>query len=142
MASGLLFSPDRSSCGWLVQTGVPWDFFSGAREMKMRTVLHWFGGGDGDPTLQKKRMVRRSLAVWLMLIAVGWFWLIPTYTSAQDKKPEETKAAAPAPAPAAAPQAPAGPKADPNGGNTGDASFAQDGGGNLFIPADPGAAPE
>jgi len=108
----------------------------------MRTVLRWFGGGDGDPALQKKRMVRRSLGVWLMLLALGWFWLIPKYSSAQDKKPEETKAAAPAPAPAPAPQAPAGPKADPNGGNTGDGSFAQDGGGTLFIPADPGAAPE
>ena len=60
--------------------------------MKMKKVVHWFGGGDGDPALQKKRMVRRSLAVWLMLVGIGIFWLIPKYTSAQDKKPEDTKA--------------------------------------------------
>jgi Amt family ammonium transporter len=87
-------------------------------------------------------MVKRSVAAWLVLVAIGWFWLIPTVTSAQDKKAEETKAATPAPAPAPAPQAPAAPKGDPNGGNTGDGSFAQDGNGNLFIPADPGAPPE
>src|SRR5438477_5705859 len=118
--------------------------------MKMKKVVHWFGGGDGDPALQKKRMVRRSLAVWLMLVGIGIFWLIPKYTSAQDKKPEDTKApaaapaAAPAqaaPAPAATPP-PAGPKGDPNGTNTGDASSAADAGGNTFVPGDPGDAPD
>src|SRR5262245_11738109 len=107
--------------------------------MKMRTVLHWFGGGDGDPALQKKRMVRRSLGVWLALVAVGWFWLIPAVTSAQDKKPEDAKAAPqapPAPAPAPAPATP--PPNDPAGAKTGDAGFAQDAGGTTFVPADPG----
>src|SRR5258706_1303478 len=109
-------------------------------EMKMKQVMRWFGGGDGDPALQKKRMVKRALGVGLVLLAVGWFWVLHSISSAQDKKPEDKKAEemkAPAPAPA---PAPSGPKPDPNGGNTGDATFAQDGGGNLFIPADPGDA--
>ncbi|HVE38354.1 MAG TPA: ammonium transporter [Planctomycetota bacterium] len=88
-------------------------------------------------------MIRRSVGVWLTLVALGWFWLIPKYTSAQDKKPEETKAAARAPAPAQAPAAaPPAAKPDPSGVKTGDETFAQDGEFNTFIPADPGAAPE
>jgi Amt family ammonium transporter len=119
--------------------------------MKMKKVVKWFGGGDGDPTLQNKRMVRRSLAVWLTLMAVGIFWLIPSLTTAQDKKPEEAKPATPAaqemPKDAAkpaepAPAAPAGPKADPNGTNTGDESTAIDASGTAFPVAAPGDPPD
>jgi Amt family ammonium transporter len=114
--------------------------------MKMKKVVHWFGGGDGDPALQKKRMVRRSLAVWLLLVGMGIFWLIPKYVAAQDKKPEEMKApvaapaqAPPAPAPAATPP---GPKGDPNGTNTGDESTAVDASGAAFPVAAPGDPPD
>jgi len=117
----------------------------------MKKVVKWFGGGDGDPTLQNRRMVRRSLAVWLTLMALGIFWLIPSLSTAQDKKPEEAKPATPAaqemPKDAAkpaepAPAVPAGPKADPNGTNTGDETTAIDAGGNAFVPPDPGDAPD
>src|SRR5471032_2460929 len=81
----------------------------------------------GDPG---KATTRRWVYIWLVLVAVGWFWMIPKYVSAQDKK-EEPKAAAPAaemapkPAeaakPAEAPKAPE-PRNDPNGGRTGNAT--------------------
>ena len=109
----------------------------------MRTVLNWFGGGDGNPALQKKRMVRRSVAVWLALVALGWFWLIPKYISAQDKKeepkPASTEAAKPAEAPKPAEQAPATPamRNDPNGGKTGDVTILSE-----VNVADPGDAPD
>jgi len=109
----------------------------------MKQVARWFAGGDGDPSLQKKRMVRRSLAVWLALVALGWFWLIPAYTSAQDKKPEEAKPAsteAPKPAEAAKPaeQAPApATRNDPGGVKTGDVTIL----GEVNV-ADPGAPPD
>ena len=118
----------------------------------MKKVVKWFGGGDGDPTLQNRRMVRRSLAVWLTLAALGIFWLIPSLSTAQDKK-EEPKPAAPAAqempkeapkppdAPAAAP-ADTGPKGDPNGSATGDENTAIDASGAAFPVADPGKPPD
>ena len=70
-----------------------------------------------------RKMVRRSLAIWLALIALGWFYLIPKYLTAQDKKEEAKPAAVEAPkAPEPAQAAPAA-KPDPNGGNTGDAAL-------------------
>src|SRR6185295_4559081 len=109
--------------------------------MKMKQVIRWFGGGEGDPLLQKKRMVRRSVAVWLTLVALGWFWLIPKYISAQDKK-EEAKPAAAAEAakPAEAPkpaETPAVMRNDPNGGKTGDGGLLGE-----YNVADPGDAPD
>jgi Amt family ammonium transporter len=96
-----------------------------------------FGGKD-------RATLRRWVFVWLALIALGWFWIIPSYVTAQDKKeePKPTATDAPKPAEPAKPAEQAGPKPDPSGVNTGDATFAQDGGGNLFIPADPGDPPD
>src|ERR1041385_7255508 len=37
-----------------------------------------FGGQD-------RATLRRWACVWLAMVAVGWFWLIPKYVSAQDK---------------------------------------------------------
>jgi Amt family ammonium transporter len=101
-----------------------------------------------------KATTRRWVSIWLILVAVGWFWVIPK-VSAQDKKEEPAKPAAEAPkdaakpgemAPpaAAAPAAPAdaGPKGDPNGTATGDESAAIDSGGTAFQVADPGKAPD
>lgn len=51
-------------------------------------------GGKDRATMQ------RWAAIWLVLVAVGWFWVIPKFVSAQDKK-EEPKPAAEAPKPAA-----------------------------------------
>ncbi len=104
-----------------------------------------------------RKIVRRSLWIWMALIALGWFYVIPKYLSAQDKKEEPKPAAAEAPkqadpakpgemkAPEAAPAAaaaPAGPKGDPNGGNTGDETTAIDAGGTAFAVADPGDPPD
>jgi Amt family ammonium transporter len=100
-----------------------------------RLLAGALGGSD-------RQTMRRWMGIWLCLVAVGWFWLIPKYSSAQDKKPEEMKAPAAAPAQAPPAPAPAGPKPDPNGTNTGDSGFAQDAGGNLFVPPDPGDAPD
>src|SRR3954466_14616576 len=88
----------------------------------------------------EKATTRRWVAIWLVLVAVGWFWLIPKYVSAQDKK-EEPKAAemaktAEAAKPAEAPK-PAEPRNDPNGGKTGDGSLLGE-----YNVADPGAAPD
>jgi Amt family ammonium transporter len=89
--------------------------------------------------------LRRWLFIWMALIGLGWFWLIPKFVSAQDKKedakPAETPASAPQAAPAAAP-ADAGPKADPNGTATGDENSAIDASGSAFTVADPGKPPE
>jgi len=98
----------------------------------------------------ERATTRRWVYIWLVLVAVGWFWILPKYVSAQDKK-EEPKPAAETPKPAemaapaaAAPAAPAdaGPKGDPAGTNTGDESTAIDAGGTAFPVADPGKAPE
>ena len=93
---------------------------------------------------QDRATLRRWAAIWLVMVAIGWFWLIPNYVAAQDKKEEAPKPAAEAPKPAEAQKAPepAGPKPDPNGGSTGDGTFAQDGNGNLFQVPDPGPAPD
>jgi hypothetical protein len=81
----------------------------------------------------ERATTRRWVYIWLALVALGWFWILPRYVSAQDKKedakPAETQA--PAAAPAAAP-ADTGPKGDPAGTNTGDESTAIDSGGTAF----------
>ncbi|MBI3857774.1 MAG: hypothetical protein HY293_18995, partial [Planctomycetes bacterium] len=92
-------------------------------------------GGRDKATLQ------RWLFVWLILVAAGWFWLIPTYVTAQDKKEEAKPTAAPemakpAEAPKPAEQAPAA-RNDPNGGKTGDVTILSE-----VNVADPGAAPD
>jgi Amt family ammonium transporter len=96
----------------------------------------------------ERSTTRRWVSVWLCLVAVGWFWLIPRFMSAQEKKD-----GAPAPAaqgmpkdapkpPEPTPAAPAGPTADPSGTKTGDSGFAQDAAQNTFVPADPGKPPD
>jgi Amt family ammonium transporter len=94
--------------------------------------------------------MRRWAAIWLVLVAIGWFWLIPKFASAQDKKDEKPAAEAPKPAEmapkpaetAAPPPADTGPKADSNGTATGDENTAIDSSGTAFPVADPGAAPD
>jgi Amt family ammonium transporter len=86
---------------------------------------------------------------------LGWFYLIPKFVSAQEKKDEKPAAEAPKPAgdmpkpaeqaaaPAAAPAAAdTTPKGDPNGTNTGDETTAIDASGTAFAVSDPGKAPE
>jgi len=85
-------------------------------------------GGKDRATLQ------RWVFVWLALIALGWFWLIPKYVTAQEKKEEAKPVAAEAPKPAE--QAPAM-RSDPNGGKTGDITLI----GEVNV-ADPGAPPD
>ena len=109
-------------------------------------------------TGRDRKIVRRSLWIWMGLIALGWFYVIPKYLSAQDKK-EEAKPAAEAPkqadpakpaemkAPEAkpaeqAPAAPAGPVGDPSGTKTGNVDFAKDETGVTFVVSDPGDAPD
>jgi len=92
---------------------------------------------------QDRKTLRRWVFIWLLLVALGWFWVIPNYLSAQDKKEEAkpTATEAPKPAEAAKPpeQAPAAaaPRNDPNGGKTGDVTILSE-----VNVADPGAAPE
>jgi Amt family ammonium transporter len=108
----------------------------------MKKVFVWLAGGDGNPRMQSRRMVKRSVALWLTLVALGWFWLLPGYSAAQDRKPEESRSSAQAPASAPPPAESAKPRGDPSGTSTGDAGFAQDAGGTLFIPPDPGEPPD
>src|SRR5690349_20343198 len=95
----------------------------------------WWGAltkALGEPG---RATTRRWVYIWMVMVAIGLFWVVPQI-SAQDKKPEEAKPAAEmAPKPAEAPKAPeaAGPKADPNGSATGVGTFAADGAGTLFM---------
>ena len=104
----------------------------------------WWGAltkALGEPG---RATTRRWVYIWMVMVAIGLFWVVPQI-SAQDKKPEEAKPAAEmAPKPAEAPKAPeaAVAKPDPNGSATGDGSFAQDGAGTLFMSPDPGPAPD
>ncbi|HLY11221.1 MAG TPA: ammonium transporter [Planctomycetota bacterium] len=109
-------------------------------------------GGTDRATLQ------RWAILWLALVALGWFYLIPKFVTAQEKK-DEPKPAAGAPktagdlsqqptsppaAPATSPVSQSGssPQNDPNGTKTGDESTAIDASGTAFSASDPGPAPE
>jgi Amt family ammonium transporter len=94
--------------------------------------------GSEDETVRMRRRIRNSTYLWLALIALGWFWLIPRASLAQDKK-EEPRPPAPGlqtPKDAAKSQVPAASatKNDPTGAVTGDASAVQDAAGNSFVP--------
>ena len=100
----------------------------------------YFGGQD-------RRTLQRWAALWLVLVALGWFYLIPRYVAAQEKKKEDAPAS-PATAAPKAPEAasprhePSGrPTGDPSGRATGDRTFAQDAAERPFIP-NPGPAPD
>jgi Amt family ammonium transporter len=81
-----------------------------------------------------RKMVRRSLWIWFGLVALGWFYVIPGYLSAQEKRADGTK---PAPSAPSAPPVPSGPHPDPGGTKTGDAAFAFDASGSLVFPTEP-----
>jgi Amt family ammonium transporter len=91
--------------------------------------------------------LRRWGIIWFGLVGLGWFYLIPKFVSAQEKKDEPKAAAAesrktagdPAKPVAPTPPAPAG---DPSGAATGDETTAIDAGGAAFATTDPGKAPE
>ena len=70
---------------------------------------------------QDRKTLRRWLFIWMALVALGWFYLIPKFVSAQDKKDEAKPTAAPEAAKPAE-QAPAM-RNDPNGGKTGDVTI-------------------
>jgi Amt family ammonium transporter len=99
----------------------------------------------------ERKRVRQSAWIWLGLVAVGWFYIIPAYLQAQDKeKKAEAKPAAeskapemkaPAQAAPPVPTSPAPPKGDPSGTSTGDETTAADAAANPFIP-DPGDPPD
>src|SRR5579864_428484 len=89
--------------------------------------VHSLLGGKDRATLQ------RWVAIWMVLVAVGWFWLLPRWASAQDMKDlskpgaPRPKLAVEMPTPAEAPQAaPAAPAGDPAGTATGDENTAVD----------------
>ncbi|HVR83725.1 MAG TPA: hypothetical protein VMU54_05390, partial [Planctomycetota bacterium] len=97
-----------------------------------------FGGRD-------RATLQRWAFLWMLLVAVGWFWLIPKCASAQEKKEEPRPGAeASKQNPAAAPAPPvfAAPRGDPKGTATGDENTAIDAGGTAFPVADPGEAPD
>jgi Amt family ammonium transporter len=88
---------------------------------------------------QDRKTLQRWAALWLALVALGWFYLIPRYLAAQEKKSDPPKAT-PAPAAPTTPDAPAS-RRDPSGRSTGDRSFAQDAAERPFIP-NPGPTPD
>jgi len=115
------------------------------REVLKRTTVEkentimWRGNGGWGAVKEAfagrdRKTLRRWVFLWLVLVGLGWFWLIPAVT-AQDKK-EEAKPTAATEPPKPAAQAPVM-RNDPNGGKTGDATILSE----VVVP-DPGAAPD
>jgi Amt family ammonium transporter len=81
---------------------------------------------------------KRWAILWFALVGLGWFYLIPNFVSAQEKKDATPKPSAPAPT-AVRESSPSG---DPTGVRTGDESTAVDSSGAAFSVPDPGPSPE
>ena len=78
--------------------------------------------------------MRRWLFIWMALVGLGWFGLIPiTGCTVQTAD----QAAAPVVLGPDGKPLPLPLKGDPSGSNTGDVGDAQDGGANTFVPAEP-----
>jgi len=87
-----------------------------------------------------RRTLRRWLFVWMALVGLGWFGVIPLSgcaTAAQQSTTAGAAAAPPAPTlDANGNPIPPPPKGDPSGAVTGDVGDAADASGTTFVPAE------
>jgi len=86
---------------------------------------------------------RRWAILWFVLVGLGWFYLIPKFLSAQEKKDVAPSTSKPAAPQSATPlRTESSPSGDPSGVRTVDEFTAIDSGGAAFSLRDPGPGPE
>src|SRR5258708_7224204 len=85
--------------------------------------------GSDRPTM------RRWLFIWMALVGLGWFGLIPI-SGCTNMVQQDASSTAPVLGPDGNPIPPP-PKGDPSGSNTGSAGDAADAGATTFVPAEP-----
>jgi Amt family ammonium transporter len=91
-------------------------------------IVSALGGSD-------RRTMRRWLFIWMALVGLGWFGLIPI-SGCTNVVQQDATSTAPVLGPDGNPIPPP-PKGDPSGSNTGAVGDAADGSASTFVPAEP-----